>query len=224
MSETRQIKPVPWDKVAFGFDCFEIVDPDPGLLREALQRPGHYTVKVDPLADKASLQQYGFYYCDTLIEPWCTPDRLIRFAHADTAFSTTVPVEAVVEICRNAFLYGRFHRDFNIDRKKADDRYANWLQELHRDGRVYGLLFKGDVAGFIAHAGGKLVLHAMSPAYRGKGLAKFFWSAVCQHLFEQGHAEIQSSISFVNIAVINLYATLGFRFRRPLDVYHRMVP
>ena len=223
MRETSQIKPVPWDKVAFGFDCFEIVDPDARLLRETLATPGHYTAKVDPLADKAPLQQFGYYYCDTLIEPWCTADRLIKFAHADATFSTAVPLETIVEICRNAFLYGRFHRDFNIDRKKADDRYANWLKELHRDGKVYGLLFKGVVVGFIAHAGGKLVLHAMSSAYRGKGLAKFFWSAVCRHLFEQGHAEIQSSISFVNIAVISLYATLGFRFRKPVDVYHRMV-
>ena len=224
MSETRQIKPVPWDRRAFGFDCFEIVDPDPGLLQQALSRPGHYTVRVDPLADKAALQQYGFYYADTLIEPWCTAERLTKFAHADTSFSTAVPVEAIVGICREAFLYGRFHRDFNIDRAKADDRYENWLKELHRDGKVYGLLFKGYVAGFIAHAGGKLVLHAMGSDYRGKGLAKFFWSAVCAQLFAQGHAEIQSSISFVNIAVINLYAALGFRFRSPVDIYHRMVP
>ena len=224
MSENRRIRPVPWDKAAFGFDCFEIVDPDAGLLKEALATPGHYTVKVDPLADKAPLQHHGFYYCDTLIEPWCTPDRLIKFAHEETSFSTAVPVEAIVGICRNAFFYGRFHRDFNIDRTRADDRYENWLKELHRDGKVYGLLFKADIAGFIAHAGGKLVLHAMSPAYRGKGLAKFFWSTVCAQLFEQGHVEIQSSISFVNIAVINLYATLGFRFRNPVDVYHRMVP
>jgi hypothetical protein len=46
---------------------------------------------------------------------------------------------------------------------------------------------------------------------------------VCRQLFAEGHAEIQSSISFVNMAVINLYAALGFRFRRPVDVYHRMV-
>jgi ribosomal protein S18 acetylase RimI-like enzyme len=223
MSETRQIKPVPWDKAAFGFDCFEIVGPDADLLKEALGTPGHYTVRVDPLADKAALQQYGFYYADTLIEPWCTADRLMKFSHADTSFSTGVLVDAIVGICRDAFLYGRFHRDFNIDRKKADDRYENWLQELHRDGKVYGLMFRQDVAGFIAHAGGKLVLHAMSRDYRGKGLAKFFWSAVCAHLFAQGHAEIQSSISFVNVAVINLYATLGFRFRSPVDIYHRMV-
>jgi hypothetical protein len=224
MSEKRQIKPVPWDKRAFGFDCFEIVDADPQLLKDALATPGHYTAKVDPLADKSALQQNGFYYCDTLIEPWCTSDRLIKFAHDGVSFSTTVPIESIVDICRQAFLYGRFHRDFNIDSKQADARYENWLRELHGAGKVYGLLLDERVAGFIAHSGGKLVLHAMGSAYRGKGLAKYFWSRVCQHLFEQGHAEIESSISFVNIAVINLYATLGFRFRRPVDVYHRMVP
>jgi hypothetical protein len=224
MSENKQIKPVPWDKAAFGFDCFEIVDANPELLKQALATPGHYTAKVDPLADKSALHQYGFYYCDTLIEPWCTADRLNKFAHDGVSFSTNVPIDSIVEICHKAFFYGRFHRDFNIGSKQADARYENWLRELHSGGKVYGLLLDGKIAGFIAHSGGKLVLHAMSSAYRGKGLAKFFWSKVCQHLFEQGHAEIQSSISFVNIAVINLYAALGFRFRNPVDVYHRMVP
>lgn len=223
MNPDSRIRPVPWDKVAFGFDCFEMSNPDAATLEAALATPGHYTVRVDPLADKSALQRHGYYYADTLIEPWCTADRLVRFTHADTSFSTAVPAPAVLGICRDAFLYGRFHRDFNIDRRKADDRYENWLKELHRDGKVYGLMFRQDVAGFIAHAGGKLVLHAMSRDYRGKGLAKFFWSAVCAQLFAQGHAEIQSSISFVNIAVINLYATLGFRFRNPVDIYHRMV-
>ncbi len=88
MSETRQIKPVPWDKAAFGFDCFEIADPHPELLKKALTTTGHYTVKVDPLADKSSLHEYGFYYCDTLIEPWCTADQLKDFARAGVSCST----------------------------------------------------------------------------------------------------------------------------------------
>lgn len=223
MSERSRIKAVPWDKAAFGMDCFEIVNPDPGLLKKALDAPGHYTVKIDPLAEKQSLHACGFYYCDTLIEPWCTAERLVRLDHADVALTTKVPVESAVAICRGAFLYGRYHRDFNIDPKKADLRYENWLRQLHREGNVIGLLFKDDIAGFIAHSGGSLVLHAMSSGYRGKGLAKYFWSAACRQLFDQGHAEIRSSISFVNMAVINLYAALGFRFRNPVDVYHRLV-
>ena len=88
---------------------------------------------------------------------------------------------------------------------------------------MLGLLFKGEVAGFIGHIDGSLVLHAMGEAHRGRGLAKYFWSAVCRHLFEQGQTELRSSISFVNIAVINLYSALGFRFRKPVDIYHRVV-
>jgi hypothetical protein len=218
-----RIKPVPWDSAAFGIDCYDIVDPDPQVVRTALTRPGHYTAKVDPLADKRFLHDAGFYYCDTLIEPWCTPDKLAHFDHPEVAFSTQVALEPVAAICRGAFLHGRFHRDFNIDPAQADRRYENWLCQLHGEGRVLGLLFKDEVAGFIAHVNGSLVLHAMGEAHRGRGLAKYFWSAVCRHLFEQGQAEIRSSISFVNIAVINLYSALGFRFRKPVDIYHRVV-
>lgn len=214
---------MPWDGAAFGIDCYEIVDPDPAAVHMALARPGHYTAKVDPLADKRFLHDAGFYYCDTLIEPWCTPDQLAHFDHPEVAFSAAVGLEPVAAICRSAFLHGRFHRDFNIDPARADSRYENWLRQLHGEGRVLGLLFKGEVAGFIAHMNGSLVLHAMGEAHRGRGLAKYFWSAVCRHLFEEGQAELRSSISFVNIAVINLYSSLGFRFRKPVDIYHRVV-
>jgi hypothetical protein len=224
MSAASLIRPVPWDNAALGYNCYEIVNPDPQTIQEALGQPGHYTVKIDPLADKRFLHEAGFYYCDTLILPWCTPDKLAHLDHPDVGFSQTVDVEAVTMICRRAFLHGRFHRDFNVDPQRADRRYENWLRQLHKEGHVLGLLFKGEVAGFIAHANGNLVLHAMSENHRGRGLAKYFWSAVCRRLFEQGEPEIRSSISFVNIAVINLYSALGFRFRNPIDIYHRVVP
>jgi Acetyltransferase (GNAT) family len=223
MSEANRIRPVPWDSAALGVDCYEIVAPDAHSVQTALGRPGHYTAKVEPLADKRYLHDAGFYYCDTLIEPWCTPDKLARFEHPEVSFSAQVALEPVAAICRSAFLHGRFHRDFNIDPKRADLRYENWLRQLHGEGRVLALLFKGEVAGFIAHSNGSLILHAMGEAHRGRGLAKYFWSAVCRHLFEQGQAEIRSSISFTNIAVINLYSSLGFRFRKPVDIYHRVV-
>jgi len=68
------------------------------------------------------------------------------------------------------------------------------------------------------------VLHAMTPAFRGRGLAKFLWTTVCDALFLQGHAELCSSVSAANIAVIRLYQSLGFRLRHPVDVYHRWTP
>jgi len=224
MSLREKIRPTPWDKVAFGIDCYELADSSPGLLKQALQTPGHFTVKIDPLDSTQELHRHGFYYCDTLIEPWCTPQRLARLEHKDIAIDSAIALDAVMRICHGAFVHGRFHRDFNLDSRLADARYDNWVTGLHRDGKVYGLYHCGEPAGFIARSGDSLVLHALGERYRGKGLAKYFWSALCAHLFAEGLPEIRSSISASNLAALNLYASLGFRFRKPTDVYHRMVP
>ena len=73
----------------------------------------------------------------------------------------------------------------------------------------------------VAVAGNRLVLHAMAPAFRGRGLAKYLWTALVDTLFAHGHDEVSSSISAANIAAANLYQSLGFRWRHPVDVYHR---
>jgi ribosomal protein S18 acetylase RimI-like enzyme len=85
-------------------------------------------------------------------------------------------------------------------------------------------LFNNELAGFVACIENRLVLHALNQSYRGKGLAKFFWSSFCQHLFSQGYSELTSSISTTNMPVLNLYCSLGFNFRNPVDVYHFLQP
>ncbi|MBI2317431.1 MAG: GNAT family N-acetyltransferase [Betaproteobacteria bacterium] len=224
MSLPEKIRPAPWDQVAFGIDCFELADSSPELLEQALQTPGHYSVKVDPLAPKQALHRCGFYYCDTLLEPWCTPPRLARLERDGLAIDDAPALGTVLGICHGAFAHGRFHRDFGLDSRRADRRYDNWLRELHRERKVYGLLCQGDPAGFIARSGDCLVLHALGERYRGRGLARYFWSMLCARLFAEGLPEVRSSISAANLAALNLYAALGFRFRKPVDVYHRMVP
>lgn len=224
MSARDRIKPVPWDRTAFGCECYELADADAATLAAALAQPGHYTVKVDPLADKRALHEAGFYYCDTLIEPWCVPRALAVFDDAASGLDLAPALAPLAAICRSAFAHGRFHRDFNLEPARADRRYENWLGQLHAEGRVIGLTHAGKPAGFIAHVDGALVLHALGEAWRGRGLAKYWWSATARHLFAQGCGEVRSSISSANLAVLNLYASLGFRFRKPLDVYHRMVP
>jgi ribosomal protein S18 acetylase RimI-like enzyme len=218
------IRPTPWDKAAFGVDCYELEAASAELFELALTAPGHYTVKLDPLASKAALHRCGFYYCDTLIEPWCTPPRLVRHECVGIAIDDAPALAALLDICHGGFPHGRFHRDFGLPARDADARYDNWLRELHRDGKVYGLLCDGTLAGFVARNGDSLVLHALSARFRGRGLAKYLWSALCVRLFAEGLPQIRSSISAANLAALNLYAGLGFRFRKPVDVYHRMVP
>lgn len=223
MADGRLIERTPWDCAALGRDAWELAHAGAEALAQ-VRAPGHYTVKVDPLASKEALHRHGFYYCDTLIEPRCAAARLRLAPHASAALDPGPELAPLLAICRTAFRHGRFHRDFNVDPRAADRRYEAWLTQLHARGKVYGLRWDGDTAGFIAHEGGKLVLHALGERHRGRGLARHLWSAVCAALVQGGATELSSSISAANLPALNLYSALGFGFRNPLDVYHRVIP
>lgn len=216
------LKPTPWDTAVFGMPTWELREYSAAALQQAARTAGHHTIKVDPLADKRMLHEHGFYYCDTLIEPWCTLARLRPALHADAAIGRDPDAARVLEICHGAFAHGRFHRDFNLAKDVADRRYDNWLGQLLDKRQVYGLYWQGALAGFIGYDGNNLVLHAVAEGCRSKGCSKYWWSAVCGELLAAGHDEVKSSISAGNLAVLNLYASLGFSFRNPQDIYHRL--
>jgi GNAT superfamily N-acetyltransferase len=223
MRLAQLIKATPWDTERFSMPTWELTEFSERALQQALQTVGHYTLKVDPLADKQLLHEYGFYYCDTLVEPYCNAARLRSVQHSEVNISKDVDVEQVLAICHGAFAHGRFHRDFNLNKAAADLRYDNWLKQLLEAQQVYGLYWQGLLAGFIGHSGNNLVLHAVDEKYRAKGYAKYWWSAVCSELLEKGHHEVKSSISAANLAILNLYSSLGFTFRNAQDVYHRII-
>jgi ribosomal protein S18 acetylase RimI-like enzyme len=224
------LKPSPWDTAALGMPAWELSEYSPAALRVADGTPGHQTIRVDPLADKRLLQEHGFYYCDTLLATRCTPQRLAALdIPPEVHVSRDIDTSAALAICHGAFAHGRFHRDFAIDRHAADIRYDNWLRQLLDAGHVYGLYRRNEgdgdqLAGFIGYSGAALVLHAVAPALRGHGLAKYWWHLVVGELFAAGHDSVGSSISASNMAVLNLYASLGFSLANPQDIYHRVIP
>jgi GNAT superfamily N-acetyltransferase len=222
MSQIPLIKATPWDTASFGMPTWELLEYSEVALQQAARTEGHHTIKVDPLADKRLLHEWGFYYCDTLIEPHCKATRLRAAQHPDATISKDVNTEEVREVCHSAFVHGRFHRDFNLSNAAADLRYDSWFNQLLEAHHVYGLYWQGVLAGFIGHNENNLVLHAVAEKYRGKGFSKYWWTAMCGELFTTGHQEVKSSISAANLAVLNLYSSLGFTFRNPQDVYHRI--
>lgn len=223
MSQIPLIKATPWDTAAFGIPTWELLEYSEAALQQAAKTAGHHTLKVNPLAGKRLLHEWGFYYCDTLIEPYCDANRLRVVQHTDATISKEVDTAQALVICHGAFSHGRFHRDFNLHKADADNRYDNWLAQLLQSKHVYGLYWQGELAGFIAYSGNNLVLHALAEKYRGKSLSKYWWSAVCSEMLENGNFEVKSSISATNLAVLNLYASIGFCFKNPQDIYHRLV-
>jgi len=219
---TNSIQPTPWDTEAFGINCFEITNTSEKVLAHAANTPGHYSIKLDPLADKELLQRYGFYYTDTLIEPVCHSGQLIKHLNPECTFAINVNLDDLLPMCDSSFLHGRFHRDFNLTSRQADQRYKQWLKQIYHENEVFGLYYRKELAGFIAHNKGNLLLHTISSEFRGQRLAKSLWSSVCHHLFLNGISEIRSSVSAANLPVVNLYSSLGFRFQNSVDIYHKL--
>lgn len=216
------LKATPWDAIQFGMDTYEITELSKSSLQYASRTPAHYTVKIDPLESKQLLHEYGFYYCDTLLEPFCEQKNFKPYDHPEVTICAAHHPQYLVDTCNNAFQHGRFHRDFLIKREWAESRYIAWMKELFKKNQIYELQYQNQYVGFIAFNEYQLVLHALNKIIRGKGLAKYFWSKVCRELFEKGFHEITSSISATNLPVLNLYVALGFRFRNPVDIYHRL--
>ncbi|USX21907.1 GNAT family N-acetyltransferase [Oxalobacteraceae bacterium OTU3REALA1] len=230
---TPPLRPSPWDQAAFGFPAWELTEYSAAALAAADATPGHQSIKVDPLADKGLLHAHGFYYADTLLETHATRERLRPLKPLDghnmssaakiVRISRQFDRDAALAICHGAFAHGRFHRDFALAPGLAARRYDNWLGQLIDAGQVWGLFAEDALGGFLGTSGNCLVLHAVAPAMRGRGLAKYWWRQVIMQLFDAGHAEVTSSISAANMAVLNLYATQGFGFKHPQDIYHRIV-
>jgi ribosomal protein S18 acetylase RimI-like enzyme len=218
-----KIVETPWDKRVFNINTYEIREVTKSVLERIKNIHGHYTAKVDPLVSKELLHKFGFYYCDTLMEPYCNKEQLLHYNHTDITIRKEGSAEELLSISHGAYSHGRFHRDFNVDRELADLRYDNWSKELYEKGNCIFLYFQEDVAGYFGVENNKVVLHALKEKYRGRGLAKPFWSLAYRYIFDSGFNEATSSISSCNSAILNLYTSIGFRFRNPIDVYHLLV-
>lgn len=229
LNNNNYIKQTFWDQKVFQINTFEIpVESEETLSSKINQikenpEPGHYTIKVNPLWNTKILADSGFYYCDTLIQPYCDPQSFIFHHHPQVSISLKNSLEELLTICNGAFAYGRFHRDFNIDQQKADLRYNSWLSQLFQEQKVWGLIYDQELVGFWAFSEQNIVLHALKSEYRGKGMAKYFWSNACQEMFKSGYQEIISSISASNLAILNLYRSLGFKFKNAQNVYHLLI-
>jgi ribosomal protein S18 acetylase RimI-like enzyme len=214
------LTPVPWDKKAFDVDCYEVSNLELHRLEELKNTPGHFTLRLDPLISAAQIQEFGFRYVDTLLVPACHQESFIAHSNAEVNIAKSVKLSDLSDIASNAFLHGRYHRDGLIPLHLAEKRYQNWLKDLYAADKVVGIEYQGRLAAFIAIEDSKLILHAVHLKLRGRGLAKYLWTPVCESLFVKGFPAIESSISAANLAVMNLYARLGFTIKSAEDIYH----
>nr|GGG68096.1 hypothetical protein GCM10011398_09920 [Virgibacillus oceani] len=216
------LRPTPWDKRNFNINTYEVTSSGEDALQETDKHEGHFTLKVNPLENPKELLAHGFYYMDTLIEPVCKKENLRYFEHENTFISQEYNAQEVFDIAEEAFMHGRFHRDFHIASSLADLRYLNWVKDLHEKEQLFGLYFENRLAGFYAFEDDKVLLLGIKEQFRNKGLAKTFTSQGCKEQFKLGNQKLRTSISAANVASLNLFYSLGFKLTNTIDVYHKL--
>ncbi|WP_164667922.1 GNAT family N-acetyltransferase [Virgibacillus doumboii] len=216
------LRETPWDKRNFNIDTYEVLSPTEEALKETNKYDGHYTIKVQPLENPELLLNHGFYYMDTLIEPECKKENLQVFNKEGISISNDYEPSEINRIAEEAFIHGRFHRDFNIPNNLADLRYRNWVKDLQEKNLIFALMYEGDTAGFFAYENDKVLLLGIKEEYRSRGLAKAYTSQGCAEQFKLGYSELRTSISAANVASLNLFYSLGFRLKNTVDVYHKL--
>ncbi|MGJ9457554.1 GNAT family N-acetyltransferase [Oceanobacillus sp. CF4.6] len=220
---TNYLEPTPWDQRNFRVPTYQLREYSVESLQETQDTEGHFTVKVDPFADKENLKKFGFYYVNTLMEPVCNKEQLLVPKESKIRFAREYNNKDILDIAEEAFAGGRFHRDFNIPDDMADKRYRNWVNDLIQKDFILALYFDGRLAGFFAYENDHILLLAMHKKFRGKGLAKDFAGSCVQEQFRiTGYDTLRTSISPSNPASLNVFISLGFRLKGSIDVYHKL--
>jgi ribosomal protein S18 acetylase RimI-like enzyme len=226
-----------------------LAKPDEGRLRAALaalrSAHGRFFVQARFKPDTNTsriLETNGFYFVETTLCPSLALtgyDVLDRFV-ADSAGvlprryqRSTLEVKAadrsdhemaaaVRTIAGESFVDDRFHVDRNCPPDAASRRYRLWVDDLFLDGavRYHVLLLRREPIAFMASRTGDLQLAGFARRYAGAGLGEFFWLSVLDRLRADGVTRVSTTISVTNVAVVNLYARLNFKFRDPKSTFH----
>ncbi|WP_130860573.1 GNAT family N-acetyltransferase [Gracilibacillus phocaeensis] len=223
MSNNTFLEATPWDRRNFAIATYQLTEYREEALQETNKVEGHFTIKVDPFADKSILQQYGFYYVDTLSEPFCKREHFLADRAGDITFTKDYDNDQVLTIAEGAFQGGRYHRDFNVPNDLADLRYRNWVKDLIDQDLILAYVQQGNVDGFFAYQEEHVLLMAMHKRVRGKGFATPFAAACLQEQWERTDADkLITSISPSNPASLNVFLGVGFRMGPCKDIYHKV--
>lgn len=133
-----------------------------------------------------------------------------------------LPLEQMETLAKHCFHNDRFHLDRRCPRELADRRFVHWLQDLATDPEaIFDLLSaNGNLVGFTVRKGRCWILSCLSPRQAGGTWGMTLWvastRAMQRHL--ENHAIPTSktvsiqSVSYNNLASVNLCASLGFHF------------
>ena len=234
---------VPWDTETFGFPVAEISRLQLGEEESST----HVLVAFEEwclardvrlvscrldhlqLRESMALEGLGFRFIEMVYRPRFDAFDGIATPRHDIAISqaTAADVAAIEAIAASAFTTGRFLLDHRLPPELSDRRYANWVRNAFgsSDQTVLKAELGGDLVGFfiVEQSPEKSVywhLTAVAPESQGKGIGTSLWRSMLLRHKAEGATSVETTISGHNVAVINLYARLGFSFGSAQMTFH----
>ena len=234
---------VSWDESAFGtpvacidrfhmtndvaaqqaFDLFEDWRNEQGVSIVSCR------LALPAIDESMFLEGRGFRFVETILVPRL--DGIRRYAVDNDGFRVSRAGDADLaqlrQIADSSFASQRYHVDPRIDTRIADRRYVQWIDQsmAHPTQKLLKITSAEGVVGLfiVEHTGEHRAywhLTAMADGFRGRGLAKGVWRAVLAHHAAEGIDAVSTRIAAVNIAALNLYASLDFRFDQGEMTFH----
>jgi ribosomal protein S18 acetylase RimI-like enzyme len=182
----------------------------------------------EKLPECGFLESHGFRFIELNYRP--TRSGLDNFA-PDQAITIrpASPGDAaeITAIASDVFATGRWHMDPHIGAEIGDRRYAAWAGNAFRnpDQSVLTFLMDRRIIGFLvlerpAPSERFWSLISLAPGLAGQGLGRRVWQTLLAFHAAEGVTTVSTSISSHNVAVFNLYVSLGFRFPPPEITLH----
>ena len=141
----------------------------------------------------------------------------------ETASKDDIP--ELRELAAGGFVYDRFHNDPCVPNDQADALHADWVENgvlgktgcgvlvARSQGRVAGFFLLTEDNSLKPHLGfsvGTLVLIAVSPHFRRRGIAKSLSLASAAYLKHRGHSYAEVGTQMANTPASNVYLSSGF--------------
>ncbi len=134
----------------------------------------------------------------------------------------------ILDIARHAFALDRYHLDPNLPNDKASYRYEYWLDNGLKSQDlvlVYEDESKNKTLGFchVRDIDADTIdfsLAAIDPSYQKAGLGVIMYHECLTLCKSREKRKMITRISINNVAIVNIFANLGFIFREPTLVLH----
>jgi RimJ/RimL family protein N-acetyltransferase len=234
---------VPWDSQIVGYTVAQIervvlksgvnaalpFEPLASWLVDRDVRLASCRLGNDDLRESMLLESTGFRFVEMVFSPVLSGIGDIPQDDNDFVIAEAQPgdLPAIEQIAASAFTTGRFLVDWRLDETSNSRRYSAWMHNaFHDPGQsVLKASVGDDLVGFFvieARPDRSVYWHltAIAPSWQGRGLGKRLWRAMIARHRNEGASSVVTTISAHNMAVMNIYARLGFRFTDPRATFH----